>query len=304
MTIAENSSPFNYDAGKSTPTYDKGVINVDQGFYNNIASPISDIPLQTLAFVSNSEKIYESDVVINLAPTSLSWSDFVSLFFKSPGNGFSISLANSASKPVAFYNQYYESTENKLKKFYLTDQLTKAWAKKHAMAVSSISPHMEILLHRFSFLVKSIATLKQYSVGLSLDEAICALLAEDSIVLGDLEDTATVKFKITSLIHFEPLNTAITVNFFFNTLIPNYKNSGKGVRDFIYSSDKSSNRDSFVNINDLGINNIYKTDMNKLSKNDDAHSERSSDNDSLIFSEISKLIKEEDDASNDGSSQW
>ena len=312
-------APSNSIVGQSIPTNPSGIANVDQGFYHNSGPNISNLPHINLAFMSNTLDVANSDVTLCLNPISLTWVDFLNLFFRSPGEGFCINQANHNSKAVNFYNQYYESTENKNKKFNLQDQLYKAWTKKFAKPETTLSPQVSIHLNRFAFLTKSLASINEYSIGLSLDEAITALLTDGSIAPGDFEDVATVKFGVSSKISYEQLNISILINFTYIVQMPCYKNA-LDIRSAnncsYYSGDKTDSRHAFINAHDGAINHVYTVDhpdagikkpkgiITKAHKTCDNTIDLPSDGDSLIFSEISKLIKEDEEGSCEGSTHW
>ncbi len=304
--------------GETLPTNPSGIANVDQGLYQNSGPNISNIPHLNLAFMSNTSGVANPDVTLSLNPISLTWVDFLTLFFRSPGEGFWVSPSNANCKAFSFNNQYYESTEKKNKKFSLHDQLYKAWTKKFAKPEATLSPQVSIQLNRFGFLTKSLASINEYSIGLSLDEVIASLLLDDSIVPGDFEDVATVKFGVSSQITYEQLNISILVNFTYIVQIPGYKNA-LDIRCAnncsYYSGDKTDNRHGFIHASDFSVNNVYNIDnhdavkkpkpnITKPNKNSDNTADLHSDGDSLIFSEISKLIKEDEDASCEGSTHW
>lgn len=362
-----NTQPVNHASGMSLPTYPIGIDNKDQGSYHGGGNNLTNIPYIYLAFSSNTPDIYNADMTINLNPISLTWSDFLNMFFKGPSDGFYINPSNHNSKAISFNNQYYETTDNNNKKFNLKDQICKSWAKKFAKSESIISPQITIKLHRFGFLTNSLASINEYLIGLSLDEAIASLLSEDAIEPGDFEDVATVKFIVSSKITYDLLHTSILVNFTYIVQIPGYKNThdlgnlnnvDKGApRNLFnsYSADKSASRNLFTSysadkttprnlaiysedkaisqhlppyseekLDPPHVSGLYSEDKTAqrnyvIQPNNIKHSsggkllthphnnfspELRSDDDSLIFTEISKLIKEEDEGSSEGSTQW
>jgi hypothetical protein len=122
-------------------------------------------------------------------------------------------------------SQTYETTQNKCVKFNLQDQIRKAWSKKNAKNETSIPPNVNILLNRAGFLTKSLTSVKEYCLGLSIDEVISTLLNNNDIVPGNSDTTATIKFLVSYKNYFEPLNTYVLINFTYITKIPCYKNS-------------------------------------------------------------------------------
>jgi len=297
----KSSEPFNDCAGKQLPTYPDSIVNNDQNSFQNNGTGISTIPYLDLAFLANTKCYYNPDVVIALNTISLKWCDFLNLFFKSPGEGFFINPANSTSKAILFSNQFYESTQSKCIPFNLNDQLVKCWSKTYGKNPITIPTQMQILLSRFSFLCKSAASIKTYQVALSLDEAISSLLSSGEILPGDCEDSALVKFGITTHILCPFLNVSIAVQFSYCTHIPFYKNANANRSSAYcnyYSGDTTDSRSNFLNT-PLGINpkNVYdckETASVSFSKNE-------SDADSTIFDEVTKILKdEENDIISDG----
>jgi len=210
-----------------------GVLNNDQGFFKNEPSiNITRVPIVDLAYLSNVSDIKSlsavdspADVIINLNPTCLKWCDFTTLFFRTPGGAFWINPANSSSIAITMFNKTYETTQNKQVKFCLQDQIRKAWSKKNAKSETSIPPNVNILLNRSGFLTKSLASVSEYCLGLSIDEVISTLLNNNEIVPGNSDTSATVKFIVSFNNYFEPLNTYILINFTYITKIPCYKNN-------------------------------------------------------------------------------
>jgi hypothetical protein len=219
--------------GMSLNPIPAGIINNDQGFYKN--EPVIDItraPVIDLAYLSNVSDIKSlvetdssADVIINLNPICLKWCDFTTLFFRAPGGAFWINPANSASVALTMLNQTYETTQNKCVKFSLQDQIKKAWSKKNAKNESTIPPNVNILLNRAGCLTKSLTSVKEYCLGLSVDEVISTLLNNNEILAGNSDTTATVKFIVSYNNYFEPLNTYVLTNFAYITKIPCYKNN-------------------------------------------------------------------------------
>jgi hypothetical protein len=206
---------------------DTGLFNVHQGLYENKPTKqISSIPDLDLAYLSNSSNMDNTDVdlTINLNPITLNWSDFVSLFFGSHRDAFCISSSNYNAYPISFYKQTFQNTHNNKNKFNLADQIIKAWSKKNNKPESSIPPYYKISLNRVGFLTKSLASIKGYVMGLSLDEVFSTLISNGDIKVACVDDFATVNFTISYNDIFEPLGTNILVYFKYTTFIPGYKN--------------------------------------------------------------------------------
>lgn len=282
-----------------------GIVNNDQGFYQNTGKPgVTNLPEIYLAFLSNVSNINleESDVIINLNPICLNWCDFTTLFFRSPSGVFWINPSNATSKLLVFSNQTYESTQSKCVQFSLTDQIKKAWSKQNSKSEVNIPANINILLNRAGFLTKSVAYVKEYVQGLSIDEAISALLSSNEIVPGNSETSATVKFIISYKDYFAPLNTSIVVNFSYVTKIPCYKNN---IDCFIECNAYSKNCDDCrVSIyeNNSEVHSLKKSNFEIYETEDDIASQPSlqsksinaeSVDSSLIIGELTKIINSE-----------
>lgn len=318
-------------------TIPQGIINNDQGFYQNIGEPnLSRVPLIYLAYLSNTSRpvleLDESDVIINLNPVSLKWCDFTNLFFKAPGGAFWVNPSNATSNLIIINNQTYETTQNRAVRFTLADQIRKAWSKKNAKTETQISPNVNILLNRAGFLTKSLALIKEYMVGLSIDEAISSLLNGAEIEPGNSDTSATVKFVISYKDYFAPLNTSVLVNFTYITKIPCYKNKDDCFIDcgiYSYSKDSGdcracldddSSRQNFsmsykkphvnVDFDDLDDDTVsnHSSSQSQTGKSINAESVENS----YVIDELSKIIKSEvtsrvskvEDDDTCGSSKW
>ena len=233
MSRTNNSTSDIFGGGGALNSIPSGVINNDQGFFKNDPNlDITRVPIVDLAYLSNVSDVKSldisdssADVIINLNPICLKWCDFTTLFFRAPGGGFWMNPSNSASIALTMLNQTYETTQNKCIKFSLPDQIRKAWSKKNAKSETSIPPNVNILLNRVGFLNKSLASVSEYCLGLSVDEVISTLLNNNEIVPGNSETTATVKFIVSYKNYFEPLNTFVLINFVYITKMPCYKNN-------------------------------------------------------------------------------
>jgi hypothetical protein len=209
------------------------IINNDQGFFTNDSTiDITRVPIIDLAYLSNVSDVKRvevsnspADVIINLNPICLKWCDFTTLFFRAPGGAFWINPSNSSSVALTMLTQTYETTQNKCVKFSLQDQIRKAWSKKYSKNEASIPPNVNILLNRAGFLTKSLTSVQEYCLGLSIDEVISALLNNNEILPGNSDTTATIKFMVSYKNYFAPLNTYILINFAYITKIPCYKNN-------------------------------------------------------------------------------
>lgn len=297
MPNLENGPSDNYvdeRASFALPTYDKpGLLNIDQRNYRNNSTPVSNVPSMYIAYLTNNKLNLEEDVIINLNPVSLTWHDFINIFYGSGGNGFNINQANAGAHAITFYRQTYQTTENPSLSFVLKDQLFKAWSKKFAKPTSAITPQIAVHLTRFSFLAKSLYSIKEYIIATSLDETIGSLLDEGSIEVGDFDDLAVVDLVVSSKITYDPLKIAVLVNFTYRVHIPNYKNTNNHPGPY-YSGDNSDNRPELMLGDEIGDIYATKRASNPIEKNraqvpaDDA----SGSVDNTIFSEISNWINQ------------
>ena len=86
MPAFENGDSENYvdeRASLSLPTYDSnGFINNDQGPYKNLPIPINSVPRINMAYLANNKKDLDEDVTINLNTMSLTWYDFINIFYE------------------------------------------------------------------------------------------------------------------------------------------------------------------------------------------------------------------------------
>jgi hypothetical protein len=302
-----------------------GVINNDQGFFKNEPSvDITRVPIVDLAYLSNigvgkniDAADSSADVIINLNPICLKWCDFTTLFFRAPSGGFWLNPSNSSSVALALLSQTYETTQNKQVKFSLQDQIRKAWSKKNAKNETSIPPNVNILLNRVGFLTKSLASVSEYCLGLSVDEVISALLNNNEIVPGNSDTTATIKFIVSYKNYFEPLNTFVLINFAYITKIPCYKNNTdcfikcnpysndcntceEQLYDSVgYASSKKSHVEFHTEIEDDLISNNSNNSKNV------ATIESESSSSSETIDELSQILKAvENDDNDDASSRW
>ena len=268
----------------------EGIFNNDQGYFRNITSnQITTSPTLNLAALSNSSGDRNEDVTITMNTIYLSWTDFSTLFFKSPSGAFYISPSNSNVSAVSFNYQTYETTYNKNVVFNLADQVRKAWSKKNSKPETSIPAKINIELERQSFLTKSLGSISGDFVGLSYDEVLSSLLGTGEIVVGSSEDAATITFLINYTYYFEPLDITLVTTFSYITSIPCYKNTVPFSSDCTnpYSNDnKVYDRSNF----DLNDNVSVFSDFE--SKNNDEYSviSNSKSLNSNIMSQITKII--------------
>jgi hypothetical protein len=280
----------------------EGIFNNDQGYFRNITSnQITTSPTVNLAALSNVSSDKNEDVTIAMNTIYLSWTDFSTLFFKSPSGAFYISPSNTSVSAVSFNYQTYETTYNKNVVFNLADQVRKAWSKKNSKPETAITAKINIELERQSFLTKSLGSISGDFVGLSYDEALSSLLGTGEIVVGSSEDAATVTFLINYNYYFEPLDISLVIIFSYITNIPCYKNTVPFSGDCTnpYSNDnKVYDRTNF----DLNDNISVFSDFE--SKNNDEYSivSNSKSLNSNVMSQITKIINNDSDTV--VSSQW
>ena len=281
----------------------KGVTNVDQGYYNNKGtSAVSQVPAIDLAYLSNVTVSPDPDAIIVLNPICLTFCDFLILFFRSPSLVFYISPSNDTSSAITFNDQVYESTQSKCVQFALYYQIKKAWAKKNNKSEALIPANISIQASRAGFLTKSLGSFTEVVMGLSFDEVISALIENKQIQVGDFEDKATVKFIVTVNEYFAPLETTLQVQFVYVVQIPCFKNINEcdGFCNY-YSNERTECRKCFED-SDLNFENLQV--LGTATKAADPVVDlnaNAQDDDSFVFSEISKLIKEDDTI---GSSLW
>jgi hypothetical protein len=294
-------------ASSSIPSQPPGIDNNDQGFYQNKPDPILNrIPVIYLGYLSNwTPPDYELDetVVLNLNPICVKWCDFTTLFFRAPGGAFWINPNNTTSQFLAINNQTYTTTQNKCVNFSLTDQIKKAWSKKNNKPIGSIPPNVSILMNRTGFLTKSLANIRGYLLGLSIDEAISSLLDTFEIQPGNPDTEATVEFVIVYRDYFKPLDISIIINFTYVTKIPCYKNTTdcfvscgpysndcdncRNFVEFDVSGDYSVSKKSVVDFEDDDDDLGSEPSKQTMSKTIDAETTNSS----AVIDELSKIIK-------------
>jgi len=294
----------------STESCNDGIFNNDQGYFRNITSTqITTSPTLNLAALSNCCGDKSPDVTISLNTIYLSWTDFSTLFFKSPSGAFYISPANTNVGAISFVSQTYETTYNKNVTFSLSDQVRKAWSKKFSKPETAISPKTNIELERQSFLTKSLGSVYGDFVGLSYDEALSSLLNDGSIVVGDSDTSAIVKFLINYQYYYKPLDIVLLTTFTYVTSIPCYKNTFPFSDDCAcpYSNDtKNYDRSNFDlnNYDDESVISDYESraNDNNLEEYSVVSGAEHSKIDKSVFSEISKFIH--NSAESVASSEW
>jgi hypothetical protein len=146
------------------------------------------------------------------------------LFFTSNSGAFWINPAAANSCAISINRQTYESTQKKCIIFNLVEQVKKAWSVKNSKLESNIPPQVNLLLNKYSIYNNNLST-ASYAVGLSLDQVISQLLANNQIVPADSSNYATVQFTVTYRYYFKLLDVTLLVNFNYITKIPCFKNN-------------------------------------------------------------------------------
>jgi hypothetical protein len=278
-----------------------GIFNNDQGYFRNITSnQITNCPTFNLAALSNNPADKSPDVSIVLNTIYLSWTDFTTLFFRSPSGAFYISPSNCNVTAVSFNSQTYETTYNKHVIFNLADQIRKAWSKKNNKPETAIPAKINIELDRQSFLTKSLGSICGDFVGLSYDEALSNLLGTGVITIGTTQDVATIIFLVNYQYYFQPLDITLLTTFSYITNIPCFKNTVP----FCCDCNPYSNDNKMYDRTNFDLNDNMSVFSDFESKNNDEYSVFSNSKtiNSNVMTEISKIIK--NTAESVVSSQW
>lgn len=203
---------------------DKNILNLnDQGQYlNKCTTNKSLIPYVNVVYLSNVRKDVVPDNEINLTSKYLKWCDFFHLFFNKNG-AFDISQTNKFDSAISFNNQTFETTFDKQVEFNLADQVKKTWSTKNSKPISNISIKNNIILNKNIFFIQSINSAVNYT-GLTLEQTISTLLSSGKIETCNYKTSASVRFVMSYLYYFEPLDTSVVVNFNYITKIPCLKN--------------------------------------------------------------------------------
>lgn len=192
-------------------------------YQNTCNKSVQQSPTIDIAFLSNVRSECDSDLSIILNPATLSWCDFLTLFYRA-NNVFSVNPTNESACAISFLNQTYENTTSETLRFNLAQQVRIAWATKCETTVDNIPPKTNILLNKETFGIRSLMNASS-SVSLTLDQAISTLLANGEIAPGDSTTSASVRFVVQYKYCFKPLNVCVIINFPFITSIPCYKNT-------------------------------------------------------------------------------
>lgn len=216
------------ECGDGSNLIDVNTTNVltlnDQGDYLDKCSKSDNcfLPYVNMSYLSNVRQEILPDNEMNLATKYLKWCDFYTLFFNKNG-AFDISQTNKSDCAISFKNQTFETTYKKVIPFNLADQIKKTWSTKNERPISNISIKKNIELNKNTFFIQSVNSAVNY-VGLTLDQSISSLLSSGKIEAGNHKTSATIRFIISYLYYFEPLDTSVLVNFNYVTKVPCFKN--------------------------------------------------------------------------------
>ena len=215
----------------SVPLFDN-VLNIDQSPFNSTTTQqINSIPVVPIAFFSNLPNLEDEsknlgDVIVNLNPVSLTYEDFIVLFYYRTGYNFGINSANSTNNAVSFLNKFYDTTPNCKSIFSLYDQFIKAWVKKNNKSASFLSFDALINLRRELFLLKGLFDLGIYTMGQSWDEVLAFLLETSNIkpakhgYQSEYNNGVPVVFVIQAKIYSPVLDVTLIVNFNYQVSLP------------------------------------------------------------------------------------
>lgn len=261
-----------------------------RSFQNSCISTIQQIPTIDIAYLSNVRESCDADSSILLNPATLSWCDFLTLFYRA-NNVFSVNPANANYCAINFSNQTYTNTTSQSLKLNLANQIRTTWATKCETTVDNLPPKTNILLNKESFGIRSLLN-SSSAVSLTLDQAIETLLINGEIAPADATKSASVKFVVQYKYCFKPLNTCVVVNFSFLTSIPCYKNINF-CDDWcpLYSADQNCRNCPNLTgeTNDvMSFLNKYKNDSDSVSEFNDTDSVNNNN-----IKNINKLIDEE-----------
>lgn len=192
-------------------------------YQNSCSNEIRQTPTLDIAYLSNIRTDCQPDLSIILNPITLSWCDFLILFYRA-NNVFSVNPTNQSLCAISFSNQTFENTTSEMLKLNLAQQIRIAWATKCETTIDNISPKTNIILNKETFGIRSLLN-SSSAVSLTLDQAIQTLLSNGEIAPGDSTTSASVRFVVQYKYCFTPLNVCVVVNFVYETNIPCYKNT-------------------------------------------------------------------------------
>ena len=197
-------------------------INFQGSYHNDCCSNVVPQAGIVIAQLSNNKSFCQPDIAVTLNPICLSWCDFLLLFYRA-NNTFSILPSGAGSCAVAFAGQTYEDTTNQYLRLNLAQLIRQAWVNKCQGTVTNIPTRTNLVLNKQTSYIKSLLQ-TDFTISLSLDQAMSALINSNEIAPADIGTSAKVAFTIEYLYYFEPLGVAAQINFIYVTNIPCYKN--------------------------------------------------------------------------------
>ena len=193
---------------------------------NIISHTETDATIDIATFSNiNSYEDLNIDSNTELMVHDLSFVDFVSCFYASPGSSFVINYSNKNFKPLSLVNQTYKSTDGMIYYWNLYNQVLKAYSNKYNVSENLISSNKKIMLTKEVFSNTSLATNCGSQNTLSWDQVILALETTRKIqYTGDMDHNANVIFKIHYIFYSKSLDINISAVFSYRTSVPGYKN--------------------------------------------------------------------------------
>jgi hypothetical protein len=286
-----------------------GIYNNDQSPFNNSTTkhlnPVSVLPIAVVSNVAKTSSTDDADVVIDLLPTNLTFEEFVTLFYNNSGHNFSISASNVDYTAVSFVNHKYNTTTNKQSMFSIYDQFIKAWCKKHSKAESALSFVQVIELQRDAFLMKSMNSLGNFTIGLSLDEVLQNLLATGKIKpvhnnnVNEYNQGVPVEFVVQARVFAQSIETIMQVNFHYLVRIPCFtfgdvvsETVQKGCLQNSCHQFVSKVRDVFDDGDDYTLQSNDSSSVSKVNRQEYEidNTKNCEGEEKTVYSEISKII--------------
>ena len=183
---------------------------------------VIDIAILNSVFCSD-EVSY--DLVTELTTFDLSFSDFISCFYSSPGGNFVINPLNNNFRPLSLVSQNYITSDGIVFYWNLYNQSLKAYSNKHNISETLISPNKKILLTKETFNNTSLATNCGSQNVLSWDQVLLGLETTRQIkYTNDMDDQASVIFRINYVFHSKTLDIKLLGIFSYRSTIPGYSN--------------------------------------------------------------------------------
>ena len=198
-----------------------------QGVYEakNYSEICSNNSVEAAVLSNYNFSLCNIDEVINLNHIDLSQEQILRLFFPRPSRGFHIDICNLQNKALAFSQQFFESTHSNHIRFSLYDNFLRVYANKNNISLTHICPIKKMLFIKEISKLYSLGNITESQITLSYDQCIQQLI--DSNIIKKVENqlsTAYIKLRIVSNIHSINLDTTLSVNFLYNTVINGYVN--------------------------------------------------------------------------------